>query len=98
TFYLYTEHMSSIVVGNFWPFHPLPAVRGGCYGASGYHLCTPGSRSYGALYCDCRAPGDLSRLTSRWPLCHRLTRVCAAGVLRLLAVWQPGARLSPPGL
>src|SRR5262245_32558463 len=44
--------MSSIVVGNFWHFSPLPAVRGGCYGASGSHLRTPGSQPYGALHRD----------------------------------------------
>ena len=37
-FCLNTEHMCRIVGGKSWHFHPLPAVRGGCYGASGGHL------------------------------------------------------------
>ena len=62
TFYLYTEHLSSILEGNSWHFHSLPAVRGGSYGASDCHLRTPGSQPDGALPRDRGAPGDLSRL------------------------------------
>src|SRR5262245_55106608 len=40
TFCLYTEHLSSILEGNFWHFPPLPAVCGGSYGASGSRLRT----------------------------------------------------------
>src|SRR5262249_9084372 len=49
TFFLYTEHLSSILEGNSWYVYPFPAVRGGCYGASGSHLCTSGS-SHTVLY------------------------------------------------
>src|SRR5262245_3110769 len=80
TFFLYTEHLSSILEGNSWYVYPFPAVRGGCYGASGSHLCTPGSQPYGALHRDRGAPGDLPRLAHGRPRGHRLTRVCAAGV------------------
>src|SRR5437016_13012097 len=66
-FRLYTEQMSSIVGGNSWHFHSLPAVGGGAYGASGCHLHTPGSQPYGALHRDRRAPGDLSRLARGRP-------------------------------
>ena len=62
TFCLFTEQMSSIVTGNSWYFHPLPAVCGGSYGASGSHLHTPGSQPHGALQSDRGAPGDLPRL------------------------------------
>jgi hypothetical protein len=40
SFYLYTEYMSSILEGNSWYVYPLPAVCGGCYGASGSRLRT----------------------------------------------------------
>src|SRR5215470_15137352 len=30
-FCLYTEHLSSIMEGNFWHFPPLPTLRGGSY-------------------------------------------------------------------
>src|SRR5262249_40322543 len=62
TFCLYTVHMCSIVGDKSWPFHLLPTVRGGSYGASGSHLRTSGSQPDGARQCDCRAPGDFPRL------------------------------------
>ena len=62
TFCLYTEHLDSIFESNFRHFHPLPAVRGDSYGASGSYLRTPRSQPYGALPRDRGAPGDLSRL------------------------------------
>src|SRR5262249_29463876 len=55
-FCLYTVHLSSIVGGNSWHFHHFPAVRGGSYGASRGHLCTPGSQPDGALPRDHGAP------------------------------------------
>jgi hypothetical protein len=61
-FCLYSEQMFSILGDNFWHSHPFPPGCGGCYGASGCHLRTPGSQSHGALYSDRGAPGDLSRL------------------------------------
>ena len=61
-FCLYTEQMSSIVEDNSWHFHSLPPARGGSYGASGFHLYTPGSQRHGALPRDRGAPGDLARL------------------------------------
>ena len=61
-FGLYSEHLFSILGDTLWHFPCFPPGRGGCYGASGGHLRTPGSQSYGALYGDCRAPGDLARL------------------------------------
>src|SRR5215510_11501079 len=73
TFFLYTEHLGSILEGNSWYVYPFPAVRGGCYGASGSHLCTPGSQPDGALHRDRGAPGDLSRLARGRPRGHRLT-------------------------
>src|SRR5262252_7913364 len=75
TFCLHTEHLSSILGGNSWHFHSLPAVRGGSYGASRCHLRTSGSEPDGALPRDCGAPGDLSRLTRGCPRGHRLARL-----------------------
>src|SRR5215831_7830582 len=98
TFYLYTVHMCSIVGDKSWHFYPYPLGRGGSYGASGGHLRTSGSQRHGALPCDRGAPGDLSRLTRGRPRGHRLASLCPARVLRLSAMWYPGARVSPARL
>src|SRR5215470_13342555 len=94
TFCLYSEQMSSILGDTFWHVRALPAVRGDSYGTRSGHLRTSGSQQHGALPCDRRAPGDLSRLTRGRPRGHRLAGLCPAGVLRLFTVWHPRPWLS----
>src|SRR5215468_1922842 len=61
-FYLYSEHLYSILGDTLWHFPCCPPGRGGCYGASSGHLRTSGSPRHGALPRERGAPGDLARL------------------------------------